>query len=92
MSPVIDAGIWKLEQEGNEYQLKSLLDAALVIRKFCHSAENWYFKGSLNDDDYKVPEFLLFYLNGVLLVRRLFRTVNDEAMKSTSDQCVYLKF
>ena len=31
MSPVIDAEMWKLEQEGNEYHLKSLLEAALVI-------------------------------------------------------------
>ena len=66
MSPVIDAAMWKLEQEENEYQLKSLLEAALVIRTLCYSAGNWYFKGCLNDDDYKVPEKLALFFKWCL--------------------------
>ena len=52
----------------------------------------WHFKWSLMTTIIKFLKILLFSLNGVLLARRLFRTVNDDAMQSTSDQCVCLKF
>ena len=67
MWPVIDAAMWKLKQDGNEYQLKSLLKAALVIRKLCHSDDNWHFKKALNEDDYKFSEILALFFKWCLV-------------------------
>ena len=62
-----DAAMWKLEEETDEHQLRTLMKAALVIRKICDSSKKWKFSGNLEYATEHVPDELNLFFKWCLV-------------------------
>ena len=62
-----DAAIVKLEEDSYEEQFRTLLPAALVIRKAVLNAKRWLFDGSMDADCEQIPELLSVFFKWCLV-------------------------
>ena len=76
----VDAAMWILEEDNNEHQLRTLLNAAMLIRKIAQSSERWKFNECLSNDKYNVHEPLALFFKWCLVGKA---TLSEDVSRRT---------